>query len=51
MVSLSPSSRETFGAQWSSDFARLMSGLRCFGSSGGRGRNTSFEELPVRERI
>lgn len=33
MVLVRPSSSCTFGSHWSSFFAKLMSGLRCFGSS------------------
>src|SRR5262249_8112516 len=50
-VSRSPSERGTRGSQARSCFARLMSGLRTFGSSCGSGRSSIVLLLPDSARI
>ena len=51
MVFTSPSASDTFGAQPKSRRARVMSGRRCFGSSCGKGLNTTLLREPVARMI
>src|SRR5262245_61525934 len=51
IVFFSPSSTGTRGSHPSTSFARVMSGLRVFGSSSGSGRYSILLRLPVSRRI
>src|SRR5512139_582317 len=51
IVRFRPSSNGTVGAHASEERANEISGWRWRGSSWGKGRNTSFERLPVSFRV